>query len=470
MITDAPEEISVVIQDTVITSKPANKARFVKLLSISGLSIAVLLPIGVYPRLMQAHELQTSQAQAIEQLPVVAVAKPLSAPPTKTLLLTGSLEPIQQTPIYARSNGYIRTRLVDIGDQVKAGQQLATVETPEIEDAVREAKARVFTDVANQAEMVAQINNAKADYQKAIANLAQARSNLLQRRSDETFARTTDSRWQVLVQQGAVAAQDGDDKRTKLATSKAATQAALDAVTAAESDVVASKARMAAADAKLNAAVANVSATRARASETETQKQFQNITAPFAGVITQRNVDTGTLVTSGSETSKQPMFQLAKIDTLKVVVDVPQFAAAGIHVGETVGITLKQLPGKLFTGTVARTSVALDPTARTLKTEVHIANSDLSLSPGMYSEVRFVIPRTQKTLLVPASALVIGAEGTRIAVVTGDKVHYQKVEVGDDLGKQIEIMGGLSETEAIVVNPRDTLTAGSKVKTQAASI
>ena len=213
-----------------------------------------------------------------------------------------------------------------------------------------------------------------------------------------------------------------------------------------QSEVIAAQARLKAEEANVNANLANIAAATAHANRSSTERSFQNITSPFAGVITQRNIDQGALITSGSENSKLPLFRVARIDTAKVYVDVPQYASRGIHVGQEVSVYIERISRqKLLLEKVARTSVALDSTARTLRTEIHIPNSSLALVPGMYADVNFSIARPSTTVLIPANSLIVRSEGTDVITVKGGKtIHFNRVKLGDDLGKEVEVLAGLN--------------------------
>lgn len=438
---------------------------FAKLLGISGIVMAVALPVGVVPRVLQHQELDQAQAKVEEAIPQVSVIKAEPAPAQRTVNLPGAIEAIVETPIYARTNGYIKQRLVDIGDRVHAGQLLALIETPEIEESEREAKAQVLTNIAGKAQSEANRERAQADLDRAVAELSQSKANVIKLEADEKFAQSTHQRWAKLGIDGAVSAQDVEEKLTNWKTSLASLQAGKDRIHAAQSEVVAARARLQAERANVNVNAANILAAQARANRSTAERGFQNVASPFAGIITERNIDQGMLVSSGSDTSRVPLYRLARIDTVKAFVDVPQYEANGVRVGQQVNVYLKEIPGRTFTGKVARTSVALDSTARTLKTEIHIANPDLTLVPGMYADVTFSVARNSNVVLIPSNSLVMGEEGPRVATLTGSKIHLRSVALGDDLGKQVEIVGGLKKDEEVVVNPTDTLAEGTKVET-----
>jgi len=440
------------------------KQRFIQLMGIAGIAVSVMLPIGIVPRLIQAHELDRIHDKIAHEIPSVSVTHATLAPAQQKLSLPGSIEAVIETPIYARSNGYIEKRFVDIGDRVGAGQILAKIQTPEIEESEKEAKAQLLTAITNKKQSEANHDRAQADLDKAIAQLSQSRAALIERQSTEEFAKTTMHRWQSLGVQGAVTLQEVDEKETNYRTSVATREAAEDFINAAKSEVIAARARLKAEEANVNLSTANIAAATAHANRSSTERSFQVVSSPFTGIITERNVDQGALVSSGSDSSKLPLFRVARIDTVKAYVDVPQYAARGIHTGQEVSVTLKEFPDRTFIGKVARTSVALDSTARTLHTEIHIPNSDFALVPGMYTDVNFSVTRPSKTFLIPANSLIVRSEGPQVITLKeGKNIHYSQVRLGEDLGKQVEVVAGLNNGDTIIVNPSDTLAEGTTV-------
>jgi RND family efflux transporter MFP subunit len=227
--------------------------------------------------------------------------------------------------------------------------------------------------------------------------------------------------------------------------------------------VIAAKAVIDAQKANIEASQANVEAAQSRERNSNTQKQFQEVRAPFDGVIVERNIDQGSLISSGSDNSRTSLYRLARIDTLKVFIDAPQFAATGIRVGQKVDVTLKEFPGRKFQGVVARTSVALDSLARTLRVEVHIPNQDQLLAPGMYSDVAFSVERPKNAFVIPVTALVSRGDGQQVATLKDGRVHFVPVQTGDDLGKSIEVVSGITGSERVINNPSDALQEGEKV-------
>ncbi|QLE40829.1 efflux RND transporter periplasmic adaptor subunit [Nostoc sp. C052] len=406
-----------------------------------------LLAIGILPRLGQKSELQAAVKEA-STVPSVNVIAPRRATGATKVELPGNVVALNQTTIYARSTGYLRRWYADIGDRVRAGQLLAEIDSPDTDQQVLQAKAELVQAQAN-------VSQARANLAKGVSDLKQARANLL-------IARQSWERWQVLVKQGAVAQQDAD---TKYATY----QANLASVEAAQNTVNSDSAN-------INAAQANAYASQANFQRNTVLQSYKKVTAPFAGVITARNVNTGVLISAGngntstSNTSNSSLYTIAAYDNLKVNVSVPQSLSQSLQTGQTAQITVRELPQRVFTGKVVRTSNAIDPTTRTLLTQLEVRNSDATLRPGMYANVRFAINRANPPFVVPDSVLVVNAGGTQVATVTKDHtVHYQKVAVGRDYGTEVEITSGLTGNESLIATPTVDETEGLHVQPVAQS-
>ncbi|WP_375514001.1 efflux RND transporter periplasmic adaptor subunit [uncultured Nostoc sp.] len=405
-----------------------------------------LLAIGILPRLNQKSELQAAVKEA-STLPSINVITPHRATGATKLELPGSVVALNQTTIYARSTGYLKRWYADIGDRVQAGQLLAEIDSPDIDQQVLQAKAEVAQAQAN-------VSQTRASLAKGVSDLKQAQANLL-------IARQSWQRWSVLVKQGAVPQQDAD---TRYATY----QANLANVEAAKNTINSDSANV-------KAAQANAYAIQANFQRNTVLQSYKKVTAPFAGVITARNVNTGVLIsagngntsnsTSNTNTSNTSLYTIAAYDNLNVNVSVPQSLSQSLQTGQTAQITVRELPQRVFTGKVIRTSNAIDPTTRTLLTQLEVQNLDATLRPGMYANVRFAINRTNPPFIVPDSVLVVNGGGTQVATVTKDhKVHYQKVAVGRDYGTEVEITSGLTGNESLIATPTVDQTEGLRVQ------
>jgi RND family efflux transporter MFP subunit len=310
-----------------------------------------------------------------------------------------------------------------MGDRVKAGQVLAEIEAPELDQQILQARAT--------------LDQTNSSVQQAEAAVQQGRSN-------ENLAKVTAGRWENLQKRGVVSKQENDTYQAQWVSQQANVQALEKAVAAARS---------------------NVGAAQANLDRLIQLKSYQTVRAPFAGVITVRNVDTGALVNDASTL----LFRIAQTASLRTYVNLPQTDADSVRVGQAAFLTVPELPGRKFKGTVARTSNALDPATRTLLTEVQVSNAAGVLMPGMYAQVDMSVPRKNPPLLIPGDTLVVRSDGPQVAVVGDDgAVHWARIQLGRDYGDRLEVLSGLEMGQQIVVNPSDVVREGVKVKPVAA--
>lgn len=399
---------------------PRARTRTMRLIGLGILALFVLLLIvTVIPRVRSRSQLKQSVKSVQTAVTSVAVVRPVPASEAG-LSLAATTQATQDAVIYARTSGYIRKRYVDIGDTVKAGQLLAEIDSPEIDAQLRQARA----------------------------DLRQAERNLDLQRATLDLAQVTMGRYQGANQEGAVAVEAVDQ-------SVSAHRAAQAAVAAAE---------------------ASVESYQANVRRLMDLTGFERVLAPFAGTVIQRNVDIGTLITAGSPTNNTAvaptgvtgqangLFEVARIDELRVFVNVPQVYAPSVKLGLPVEVTVRGQQQAPVTGTVARSARALDPTTRTLLTEVDIPNPDHRILPGMFVYVAFKIGPSGTRWRVPATAVVVNAKGTRVAVVgSGNKLHFQNVVLGRDFGDVIEVQAGLNGDERVVAQPTVSLQEGQVV-------
>jgi RND family efflux transporter MFP subunit len=389
-------------------------------LLLGAAALIILAFFAGYIPLQKRTELIRREAAEREQaVPRVDVIEVTRSSTNSDLELPGSIQAITEAPILARANGYIRRRLVDIGDRVRAGQSLAEIEAPELDQQMSQAKATL--QVAREA-----LDQASANYERGKSNLE--------------LARVTADRWGRLVLKGAVSRQENDQYQAQYQAQFADVQALEKAIAAQRSNVAAAQANLARLD---------------------QLQSYRLVTAPFDGVITVRDVDTGTLVNAGNTL----LFRIAQTGTLRIYVDVPQANAGSVHVGQTALLSVSNLPGRRFTGAVARTASALDPTTRTLLVELHVLNPDGALLPGMFAQVDLSSARAVPPLLVPGDALIVRGDSTEVALVRPDHtVHLQKIVVGRDYGSQVEVLAGLHPGDAIIPNAADVAREGLKVE------
>jgi multidrug efflux pump subunit AcrA (membrane-fusion protein) len=400
---------------------PRARTRTIVLIGIVTLALfLVLLALGVVPRMRNQRELTAAAQKAQNTVPEVQVVRPESAS-AADLSLAATTQAIQDAIIYARTSGYLSKRHVDIGDRVTTGQLLAEIASPEIDQQLRQAQSDLQQSERN------------LDLQKATLDLARA----------------TMARYQAADAEGAVAKLVVDQSVSAYRTGQAA-------VAAAEAYVESNK--------------ANVQRLRELVS-------FQRVLAPFNGTVIQRNVDVGALITAGSpvnNTAVAPssvtgaangLFEVAQIDTLRVFVNVPQAYAPNVTVGLPVRVTVRGHLTQPVTGTVTRTASALDPGTRTLLAQVDVPNPSHRMLPGTFVYVDFKIGPAGTRWRVPATAMIFNAQGTRVVIVgAGNKLHFQDVVVGRDLGTSIDIQAGLHGNEMVVSQPTVSLQEGQVVK------
>jgi RND family efflux transporter MFP subunit len=388
-------------------------------LSLVGvIAVVVAFFAGYVPHQKRERMLVAEAKTESETRPSVTVAPVRRATAKVELTLPGNIQAVAEAPVLARADGYIKKRYADIGDRVKAGQLVAELEAPELDQQVQQARAAV--------------EQARSELEASSANLEQGKSN-------EELARVTAVRWNNLVVKGAVSRQENDQYQAQFKAQTASVQSLQKAVAAARSNV--------------SAAEAN----RARLSELQS---YEKVRAPFGGVITLRNVDVGTLVTNSSTL----LYRIAQTNVLRTYINVPQTDADAVRVGQPAILSLPDLPGRQFHGAVTRTANALDPATRTLLVEIQVPNPEGRLLPGTYCQVSLTAPRTNPPLLIPGDTLVVRPDGTQVALVGNDQsIRFQRVQLGRDYGDQIEVMAGLLEGQRVVVNPGDTVRDGVKV-------
>ncbi len=437
-------------------------------LGIIGISLTGLLLRSIIARRHQNAEIKAAaKVEAVS--PSVQFITPHRAPATTDLVLPGSVLAGHQTTVYARSTGYLRRWLVDIGDRVKAGQVLAEIESPEVDQQLSQAQADLAKAQANAKQAQADLAKSQATLVQNRASLAKGVSDLAQTKANLEIARQTWQRWQTLVQQGAVTQQAADEKLAAYKANLASVSSAENTIGVYQANVKAAEESVSSSQANLEAFIANVGSSEANLKRNAALQSFQKVTAPYAGVITARNLDSGGLITAGNGSNNTSLYTIAAYDILNVDVKVPQSNVQSIQLGQTAQIKVRELPQRVFMGKVIRTSDTLDPSTQTLQTRMEVQNQDYAIRPGMYTQVTFPFNRANPPLMVPDNTLVTNAGGTQVAIVTNNQtVHYQKVETGRDYGTQSEIHSGLQGNEQLIVNPTTNLVEGMRVRATAA--
>lgn len=417
-----------------------------------GLLLLILLIIGTAPRIKRNSELAALAQQEQQAPPVVEIIKPRPAAETNELLLPATTQAIQDTIVAARTSGYVRRWYVGMGQFVRAGQLLAEIDVPETNQLLHEAQQEAAEANQNVAQGKAELARTQADLQQAEASLKQARTNL-------ELARVNLERSKTLVAQGIVSRQDMDDKQALFEARQADVEAAQASIRSRQSAV---KAQQATIDARLSSS----SARQANAQRYAEVKAHQRVVAPFDGTITARYIEVGTLITpSGGTATAAGLYKLSRLDTIRVFVNVPQTFAPAVQAGLETEVVVKELAPRKYVGKVIGTSHSVDPASRTMMAEIRVPNPDQQFLPGMYAQVKFALPTTRQSVVIPAGALIVNAAGTQVLTVRADQTaHYQNVEVGRDFGREVEITAGLDGSESLVAVPLDSLREGMRVQ------
>jgi RND family efflux transporter MFP subunit len=378
---------------------------------ILGIGVLLLLLAALGIGFYRHHSLNAQTAETAEQrrdyVPSVRTAPVRSSGATMTVSWPATTEAFAQANIYARASGYISKRNVDIGSVVKAGDLLVEITAPEVEHQIAQAEG----------------------------TLAQLQASLKQAIAQRDLAQVTWDRDNPLVQKGWVTPQQGDTDRLTLQSRAAA----------------------------VSVAQANIEAQTAQLRVLNQQKVYQSVVAPFNGVITQRNIDIGALV-SADATSGTFLFTLMQSDTLRIQLYVPQDEAFGVVPGVEATIRVPEMPGRDFPGKVTRIADALQPGTRTLLTEVDVPNPGRVLQPGVYCTVELKIPRKTPSLIVPSEAIIFNREGLNVAVVEDGVAHIRHVTVVRDFGTTVEVNAGVKEGDQVILNPPVDMTDGRKVQ------
>ena len=367
--------------------------------------VAAVVYSGIHSRATAESRLKQRTDKAA--IPIVDVVFPKEGAPIAEIVLPGVTQALIDAPIYARTNGYLLHWYFDIGAHVKKNQLLAVIDTPELDQ---------------------QLQQARADLDTAEANVA--------------IAKITADRWQELVSDGSVSQQETDQ------------------------DVI----NLAAMQATQHANAANVR-------RLEQLQSFERVYAPFDGIITNRSTDIGALidagaggssaaagVTGGASTEPRELFHMAATGTLRVYVAVPEVYSRDARSGGSATLTLDEFPGETFPGTIVRNTNAINQASRTLLVEVDIDNPTGRLLPGSYVFVHFKLPNATHSVTIPADTLIFRQEGLQVALVRDGKAQLVSVKLNHDYGNSVEVAFGLQPTDAVIVNPSDSLVDDTPVR------
>jgi RND family efflux transporter MFP subunit len=374
--------------------------------AVVAVALTAALTTSAQSQVRYEQKRNDAAAEVATARPRVAVVKARLTVSEAEQVFPGCARPLLEARLYPRTTGYIKTALADIGDRVQKGQLLAEIDAPDLDNQLAHAKA----------------------------NLALAKANLEKARADAELSGSVENQDRILLSAGRISRPEYEIKLRTYEVDKAAVRARGAAIKVNE------------------AAVQRLADLQA----------FEKIVAPFPGVITARHIDPGDLVSADS--TARELFHLMRTDLLRVFVDVPEVFVTGIQVGQRAVVYRRGDPLKPLSGKVTRTAEVLDPSARALRIEVQMANPDNALRPGMSLQVKFVFRNEQRTILIPAAAVVTRPGAPRVAVLDEQhRVQYRTVQVGRDNGAEVEVLAGLTAGDSVVVHPGDDLPEGTVV-------
>jgi multidrug efflux pump subunit AcrA (membrane-fusion protein) len=415
--------------------------------------VVIVVLVGWLPRHFRDRDLAKRAERERDEKPIVEVVTVKPAGTDAALSIPGTTIPLTEAFVYARANGYLQRRLVDIGDHVRKGQLLAVIDAPDLDAQVAQARQQ----------------------------LEQAQQQLENQKSQLALQKVTNDRYKVLVAKGVFSRQQGDQQETNYETQVA---------------------NVAAAQRNVQAFAANLERVKALAS-------YEQVRAPFSGVITQRNVDVGALISAGGETSGAggpapqgqsstaggsqqagqtnnagtsgsastaatsaqspgqggPLFAISDLSRLRILVSVPESYTRAIHAGGGAELAMQEYPGVSFDGSITRTADAIDPNTRTLLTEVQVDNHAGKLIPGMYTMVNFPAANgAVAALTISGDAIAIRHDKPMVAKVINGKIHLVAVTLGRDFGNAVEVLTGLQAGDVVVTDVTDDVTEGRAVQ------
>ena len=385
------------------------RLRIARMIGLGAIAaVALLVGFGAWSQSSRSADTVAVLEARKNAVPNVRTMTVVEDKAPRTIELPGSMAAFDYATLFARATGYISVRNVDIGSKVRKGDVLALIAAPDLDQQFDQAKAQ----------------------------LVQLQASVEQAKANAELGRVTSARTSQLVVKGVSSAQQGDQDRLTFASRTAA----------------------------LAVARANVVVQQAAVNRLAQLTDFEQITAPFDGVITSRLIDVGSLVTADAN-SGTPLFSIDRTDVLRVRVYVPQTAYFGIKDGDRATVTVPELPDRVFEGKVARNARTLAAGTRTLLTEVDVDNKDGVLTAGLYGIVHFQVRRSNPVVLIPSQAVIFNKDGLSAAVVSNGKVELRKLELEADNGLNVEVRVGLRPGDRVILSPPANIADGMRVQT-----
>jgi len=415
--------------------------------------LGLLVLMGV----LVAYRLKDQQARAVTRPRpdvLVGVVTPERRDMEIKLAFTADILPAQQAAIFSKVSGYIQRIHVDRGDLVKAGQVLAEIDDQELQASLEQSRATLLTGQAG-------LEMARSSLVGQRANLENQRANLTKAGAVAANDARQAERMKTLFERGLVSATDFENARTTAESSRASVQAA-------EAQMNLAEAQIATTESQVRLSQAQLETYRAALRLAETNLANTRLLAPFAGYVSQRNLDSGAAVSAqsaGTNTASVGILTIQDIQTVKAQIEVPERNIARVKVGSAVRLAVDPYEGETFTGSVARVVHNLDPRTRTMGIEVEIPNPTGRLKPGMFARVELLVETRHRALTIPAEALRLGEARPSVMLVREGVVETVSVELGAADTRGVEVLKGLSEQDQVILQGKDLVKPRQKVRT-----
>ncbi len=406
-----------------------------------------------------------SQAERLDSLTApkqLCVAHPAAGGLARRIVQTGSVEAAEAADVFAKVSGYLQAIHVDIGAEVEAGEPLAELDVPELAQELQRRKSLLEQARGEARECDARLNVMQGEQETAEAVVSEAESKIQQHVLERRLYEKETKRLDQLVRQGAIEEKLLDEKRHLLEIARSAEQRARQAVRVAKARWEEVGPRVELAEAECSTAHAAVAVAASEVEHAEIMLRYCNITSPFSGVVTQRNVDPGNFVQSAAEGGSQPMFKVSRTDQMKVVVSVPDRFVPYINPEDRAEVRIDALHGEVFEGKVARVARFQDRKTRTMRVEVDLPNDDGRLIDGMYGSVTLHSPPPAESVTVPAASVAVGTENSRgdLYVVRDGRLTKVPVWIGQNDGHRAEVLSGLTPNELVACQISDARSIG----------
>ena len=409
-----------------------------------------------------ARSTETTAGHSAQPAMRVEVVRPERHTVQRRVGEPGQLEAEESTPIHAKIAGYVQKVSVDIGDAIKKGQVLAELWVPEVEAAVQEKQAAIEQAQAKKAQAEAAVQVAQAAVASALARVTEAQAGV--KRVDADLARWQQE-YQRVEQLFNERAQTGtllDETRNKLRSAESAADEIRAKVKSAEAALSEARSERDKARSDVVAAAASIDVARSEARYAQAMLAYARIEAPFDGLITRRNVDTGHLTRPGSDAP--PLFVAARTNLVTIVVDIPETDSTDVNPGDRALIKLQAMKGRTVEGKVTRTAWALDPKTRTIRTEIDIPNPGGKLRPGLYAYATVIVDEHKDVLTIPTTAVIQDQDKASCVIVVDGKAMRRTIETGLSDGTRTEVTSGLQGSEAIVKASAASIVEGQAVE------